>query len=100
MEENKINLISINGNVNYTFNFDIRILERFTSNFFLAIILLHPTIINSSNNYYRTGQVAIEKPTVQTKNRSDAADRRQKSPTIARRKKKHRRVCETSHTCI
>jgi hypothetical protein len=100
MEENKTNLISINGNVNYTFNFDIRILKKFTSNIFLAIILLHPTIINSSNNYYQTGQVAIEKPTIQTKNRSDAANRRQKSTTIARRKKKRRRVCGTPHTCI
>jgi hypothetical protein len=93
MEENKKNLINLSGKINYTFNFDIEILKKFTSRIFLTVILLHLIIINSSSNYYQTEQVAIKTPTIQTKKCSDAPSKRQKSSIIPQRRKKRRRVC-------
>ncbi len=93
MEENKINSITLNGNAKYAFNLNFETLKKIPSRIFLAIVLLHPIIINFGDNHYQTGQVVIEKPTTQDKGCLETPNKKQKSSIIPRKRKKHRPMC-------
>jgi hypothetical protein len=93
MEENKINSITLNGNAKYTFNLNFGTLKKIPSRIFLAIVLLHPIMINLGDNYYQTGKVVIEKPNSQSIDSANAPNIKKKLPIAARKRKKHRLTC-------